>query len=314
MSFMEKNVHCLSHMIVVVLLPLVALFCLIGLLSCVEIDKLIDQGPPRNFIRHKHYDKPPLPQSKLNELLQMSIYNGRPDRYGDLVMRGNKSMKGLGPVKFSHRIHRVKYTCRVCHIELEFSMKRGESGITREDNLDGRYCGACHNGKITFSTEFACDLCHISEKTLNTVYVDPTYEDLTAILPPSDSGDRIDWDRAIADGDIHPKSSLYEGQAATSMPLPPELEKPLQWYTNVPGVYVSFPHKEHIVWLDCSNCHPDIFMSEKSGTVEFDKEKNLYGMYCGVCHMTVAFPFNDCTRCHPGNSKRYKGSNIGQSN
>jgi len=216
------------------------IFCLIGLLSCVEIDRLIDQGPPKSYIRHKHYNKPPLPQSKLNELLQMSMYNGRPDHYGNLIMRSNK--RGINPVKFSHRIHRVKYTCRVCHIELEFSMKKGETGITREDNLDGRYCGACHNGKIAFSTEFACDLCHISKNKLNATYTEPSYEDLINRLPHSDSGDRIDWDKAIADGDIHPKFSLYKGQKATSMPLPDELEKPLQWYTNVPGVYVSFPH------------------------------------------------------------------------
>ncbi len=289
------------------LLILVAVFGLTGLLSCVEIDRLIDQGPPKNYIRHKHYSKPPLPQSKLNDLLQMSMYNGRPDHYGNLIMRSNKRKGGMDSVKFSHRIHREKYTCRVCHLELEFSMKKGETGITREDNLDGRYCGACHNGKIAFSTEFACDICHIGKNKLKATYTEPSYEDLRDRLPHSDSGDRIDWDKAIENGDIRPQFSLYEGQKATSMPLPEELEKPLQWYTNVPGVYVSFPHKQHIAWLDCSNCHPDIFMSEKSGTVEFDKEKNLYGMYCGVCHMTVAFPFNDCTRCHPGNSKRYKG-------
>jgi hypothetical protein len=26
---------------------------------------------------------------------------------------------------------------------------------------------------------------------------------------------------------------------------------------------------------------------------------NLAGEFCGVCHMTVAFPMNDCKRCHP---------------
>lgn len=26
----------------------------------------------------------------------------------------------------------------------------------------------------------------------------------------------------------------------------------------------------------------------------------LKGEFCGVCHLSVAFPVNDCARCHPG--------------
>ena len=26
----------------------------------------------------------------------------------------------------------------------------------------------------------------------------------------------------------------------------------------------------------------------------------LNGEFCGVCHLTVAFPMDDCQRCHPG--------------
>lgn len=272
--------------------------------GCVAVDKLISQQAPQKAIRHKKYNKPPLPRPQLEELLSMAMYRGRPDRYGILVMRGRSVERGMDPVVFSHMTHRVQYTCRVCHVELEFSMHKGESGITREDYLDGRFCGACHNGKLAFSVEFACDRCHVSEKKMNVAYTDPAYEALAATLPRTQSGDEIDWDKAIKDGDIRPKTSLY-GEAGSSLPLPDRLKEPLEWYTNVPNIHVSFPHQEHVAWLDCANCHPDIFKIESFGTEAFDKEKNLYGLYCGMCHMTVAFPMNSCTRCHPGISTRY---------
>ena len=64
---------------------------------------------------------------------------------------------------------RAKYTCRVCHVDIGFSMRAGETGITEEYNNNGFYCGACHNGVEAFGpyegkepgTETAnCDRCH----------------------------------------------------------------------------------------------------------------------------------------------------------
>jgi c(7)-type cytochrome triheme protein len=281
---------------------------LIGCWSCVDsLDQFIQNAPQPTgvAIKHKSYNHPSLPWDKLASLLDMAVYSGSPDSYGTLVMRRSTSNTNADPVVFSHRIHRTKYTCRVCHIELEFSMKKGGSGITREDYLDGRYCGACHDGKISFSVKFACNLCHISDKKQKVSYVDPAYESLAATLPEQGYGDKINWVKAIENGDIKPKHSLYEGTPLTGMPLPDYLKDPLRWYTNVSGVHVAFPHEAHIAWLDCSNCHPDIFEIKNMGTVSFDKEKNLYGYYCGTCHMTVAFPMNGCSRCHPGQNDRH---------
>jgi hypothetical protein len=28
-------------------------------------------------------------------------------------------------------------------------------------------------------------------------------------------------------------------------------------------------------------------------------DNNIFGNFCGACHMLVAFPMNDCRRCHP---------------
>jgi len=276
--------------------------CLLALSSCVnKLDKFIQEPPAidTKHIKQKEYNKPPLSQDKLADLLDMAAYNGPPERYGLLTLRRTSGNTRMAPVMFSHMAHRSKYTCRVCHLELEFSFKNGESGITREDNLDGRFCGACHDGSTSFSVESACSLCHLNASQRKT-YQDQSYATLAERLPASKHGDRLDWSKALREGVIAPKYSLYENTPPTSMALPTHLKKPLMWYTNVEGVYVEFPHQEHIAWLDCANCHPDLFSMKNMGTESFDKEKNLYGMFCGACHMTVAFPMDGCSRCHPG--------------
>lgn len=278
--------------------------------GCVEdsIDRYVLDMPPAEDhtpIRQKKYDKPAMEWQKFNELLEMAVYRGGAGQYGELIMRGRSEKSGMAPVVFSHSTHRRQYTCRVCHLELEFSMRKGESGITRQEYLNGRFCGACHNGIRAFSVKQACNLCHVREGKGGMDSSNAVQDMAVADFPKTGYGDRVDWVKAIETGQITPKNSLEE-QPVRMMPLPVHLEKPLRWYTNVAGIYVSFPHKAHIAWLDCANCHPDLFEIKNMGTVAFDKEKNLYGMYCGACHMTVAFPMNGCGRCHPGH-KDYDG-------
>lgn len=247
----------------------------------------------------KTYSTPPLSRSKLKELIDMTVYTGAPEFYGDLTLDEQVEQYGSTPVIFSHRTHRSRYTCSVCHIELEFSTTQGETGITREDYLDGRYCGACHDGKTAFSTEFACDACHIEIDPNAPSYPARTFETGSMPLPTVKYGDNIDWVKALQQGAIAPQRSLYDDTQYPSMPLPDHLLQPLLWTTATPNLLVRFPHVEHVEWLDCSNCHPDLFSIKQTGTVEFDKESNLYGKFCGTCHMNVALPMNGCSRCHP---------------
>jgi len=76
-------------------------------------------------------------------------------------------------IVFSHKNHlkRKGVTCQSCHTEL-FEMKYGaaeEKGDFRMPVLyEGRYCGACHDGKKAFGTEdFAlCSKCHFAKSAL----------------------------------------------------------------------------------------------------------------------------------------------------
>ncbi len=259
-----------------------------------------------NQIIKKTYSKAPLSRRELGRLIELTVYNGKPEYYGDMVLDRQSKKHKCKPVIFSHRAHRQHFTCNVCHTQLEFSLSKGQTDITREDYLDGRYCGACHNGKVAFSTEFACDVCH--RKVNPSKFNYPAYKE-TANLPTTKYGDQTDWVTAIEQGLIQPKTFLPEEYMLPSMPLPEHLQQPLNWTTAAPRIIVHFPHRKHMLWLDCSNCHPDLFSIKQTGTVAFDKESNLYGQFCGACHMTVAFPMNGCNRCHP-HVKNYTGKKI----
>jgi c(7)-type cytochrome triheme protein len=73
------------------------------------------------------------------------------------------------------------------------------------------------------------------------------------------------------------------------------LRLPYPW-NYVPPAY--FPHQAHTHWLECANCHPDIFNIEKKTTESFVMKYILKKKFCGVCHLKVAFPLDDCKGCH----------------
>lgn len=215
-----------------------------------------------------------------------------PPLYGNILINRVSSKSGVEPVAFSHWMHRMMYTCRVCHEELEFSMKTGMTEITEEKNLKGEYCGACHNGRDAFGhTEKNCKRCHNN----NIRYGSKLYSSLRK-LPDDQFGNRIDWHAALKRKMILPKRSIFDDKfEPMTFDRKFEVKSIL---TMVPPAV--FSHKEHLEWLDCSNCHPDIFTIKKDATQNFSMDAILAGRFCGACHLSVAFPIQDCKRCHPG--------------
>jgi len=61
-----------------------------------------------------------------------------------------------------------------------------------------------------------------------------------------------------------------------------------------------FDHGTHVRWLDCANCHPDVFNIKQKTTKHFEMRYILERKFCGVCHLDVAFPLDECESCHPG--------------
>ncbi len=83
---------------------------------------------------------------------------------------GNTKVVRMDPIRqmFSHRTHVVqnKISCSHCHTDIfekKWGAARAGGKFTHADSFDqGRYCGACHDGKVAFATvgEENCVRCH----------------------------------------------------------------------------------------------------------------------------------------------------------
>jgi len=88
-----------------------------------------------------------------------SHFNAAEAEYGDVVMNEFSDAAGMRPVVFPHWFHRIRFRCKVCHGDLGFAFKAGGNNISMLNIIDGKYCGACHDGDVAWSIE-NCDLCH----------------------------------------------------------------------------------------------------------------------------------------------------------
>ncbi|MBI5675419.1 MAG: hypothetical protein HZC48_06280 [Nitrospirae bacterium] len=219
------------------------------------------------------------------------------EEYGNLLINRTSEKNGVKAATFSHWSHRLKYTCRVCHLELEFNMKVNATEITEEANKDGRYCGAsgCHDGKTAFGHDQPnCEKCHNGDRS----YGKDKFSNLSS-LPKRNFGNGVDWAKALKKGLITPVDYLVT-KPSSDISYDKRIKLEAEW-NNIPPAF--FSHKSHGALLDCSNCHPEIFNIKKKTTKHFSMELNLKGEFCGVCHLSVAFPMNDCKGCHPGISE-----------
>ncbi len=62
---------------------------------------------------------------------------------------------------FPHWVHRIRFTCNVCHNDL-FEPRAGANQITMEQIGAGEACGQCHDGRTAFAAGFGnCQRCHV---------------------------------------------------------------------------------------------------------------------------------------------------------
>ena len=88
---------------------------------------------------------------------------------GDIVFEVKKNKQKLGHSMFSHQAHLdAGQTCKDCHNNKVFKEERKlhANKFTMKDVIQGKACGACHNGrtKVKGKTVFAprknCTRCH----------------------------------------------------------------------------------------------------------------------------------------------------------
>ena len=111
-------------------------------------------------------------------------------------------------------------------------------------------------------------------------------------LSKAKSGNRVNWVKSLHEGDIAPR---YDRMDPDAVPVVMDLNIVREVKGSMPNVV--YPHKQHTEWLDCSNCHPAIFIPQK-GANQISMAAILLGQKCGVCHGKVAFPVSECRKCH----------------
>ena len=230
-----------------------------------------------------------------------------PYNYGLVIINNYSEKAWIAPVVFDHWLHRAFHTCRVCHVDIGFAMKAGDTNIRADDNINGYYCGACHNGKMKVGDKvlFAscsktplrednsrCEKCHSYGKNVKMEF---DFYKFTDPLPKEGFGNGVDWDKAEEMGLIKPVSYV-EGISAKPQNL--VIQKDFTIQASVEGLPgIIFSHKKHTVWSGCELCHPEIFMVKK-GASKYSMPEIFDGKFCGVCHGFVAFPLTNCQRCH----------------
>ena len=85
-----------------------------------------------------------------------------PPGAGDLTLARKPASasrgEGFPPARFSHWVHRIRYTCSTCHDQL-FAMRAGADTLDMDSMREGKSCGRCHNGASTFAL-VECGRCH----------------------------------------------------------------------------------------------------------------------------------------------------------
>jgi len=230
-----------------------------------------------------------------------------PFEFGRVVINNYSEASNIAPVVFDHWLHRAKFTCKLCHVDIAFGMKAGASDIKARDNINGYYCGTCHNGTRVFDDTAVfssckegpgrlvatCIRCHSPGKNLIPKY---DFREFVKGLPRERLGNGVDWEKAEEQELIMPIGYI-EGVSIKREPL--KAHDDFKISSNVEGMpNIIFSHEKHTVWNGCELCHPENFLGMKKGLTKYSMEAIFEGKFCGVCHKNVAFPLLDCQRCH----------------
>jgi len=97
--------------------------------------------------------------------------------YGDVVINNKSDAAGIRPVIFPHWFHRIRFTCKACHADLGIKFKAGSNKIDMVKIIEGKYCGACHDGKLAWSSS-NCTLCHSGKRGTPTMVHESSQQEL----------------------------------------------------------------------------------------------------------------------------------------
>ena len=128
---------------------------------------------------------------------------------------------------------------------------------------------------------------------------DPSNDGTHSLQPPltafgtlskSNAGNRVDWVKSLNDEKITPRSDRNDPNAK---PMVMDMNIVREVKGSMPDVV--YPHKQHTQWLDCSNCHPAIFIPQK-GANQISMAWSRTSQWCITCEILNLFLWNRICR------------------
>lgn len=229
-----------------------------------------------------------------------------------------------GTVVFSHATHiNMKGTannCRACHDAI-FDLKK-KKHYTMAEMEKGRSCGACHNGKTTFSLA-ECAHCHqTKEIVIKVKATGPTEFSHNSHLVKSPKCGTCHPSIFAAGPNKHfTMASMKAGKSCGAchdgkktfgldkcVTCHPVKEVTYQVKETGP---TQFSHKSHLAIADCGKCHPTLYApnqkNKRVGMAAMHKGKS-----CGACHNSKqAFSVKECSKCHPAGELVFEEKSAG---
>lgn len=228
--------------------------------------------------------------------------------------------KPLTDVNFSHRSHFTRSsTCSACHPGI-FLEEKGKNDISMETMGQGKKCGACHNGVITFSAA-KCDLCHVGSSAEKFVYEEKTAGNITfphgdhyrrdgsckschpAVFAPKKGENAMTMENMGQEkycGTCHNGTKAFglKGCSLCHDPSTASGGGDILFPGPTTGD-VTFSHANHAAMgMVCQNCHDELFLRKK-GASHIKMDEILQGKFCSACHNgTKATAVTDCSYCH----------------
>ncbi len=227
------------------------------------------------------------------------------------------SIKGLGNAVFSHAKHIAKNdgNCKGCH---DGTIKTKENGVTMAQMEKGKKCGACHNGKRSFTVAANCDRCHKGLKPKEITFAVKGVPSATfshsfhlQVFKCADCHTKVfpykavtgkatmeDMSKGKSCGTCHNGKDAF---AATGdcgkchKGLKPGIIK-----FKTDGGEATFSHEFHLQNYKCADCHTKIFPF-KAGALKATMGDMESGKSCGACHNKGKDAFSvqeDCGKCH----------------
>ena len=101
--------------------------------------------------------------------LAMPTARARPEFLGTVTLArsadssaGRVVFDSLARAVFPHWLHRIRFRCTACHMEL-FEPRAGANRVTMQAIAEGKACGRCHDGTTAFpATVGTCQRCHFT--------------------------------------------------------------------------------------------------------------------------------------------------------